>query len=82
MASQPTGIHVLAFAAAPAMGDGAPAEGDAPTKDDRDDSDDEVEHFVWGGSDDAQRKMTTKTQTMRSNISFRVVWKRHNKKLK
>jgi hypothetical protein len=53
MASQPTGIRVLAFAAAPAMGDGAPAEGDAPTEDDRDDTDDEVEHFVMGGSDDA-----------------------------
>jgi hypothetical protein len=53
MAFQPTGIRVLAFAAAPAMGDGAPAEGDAPTEDDRDDTDDEVQHFVWGGSDDA-----------------------------
>jgi hypothetical protein len=53
MASQLSGIRVLAFAAAPAMGDGAPAEGDAPTEDDRDDTDDEVKHFVWGGSDDA-----------------------------
>ena len=35
------------------MGDRAPAEGDAPTDDDRDDTDDEVEHFVWGGSGDA-----------------------------
>ena len=35
------------------MGDGALAEGDAPTKDDRDDTDVEVQHFVWGGSDDA-----------------------------
>jgi len=35
------------------MGDGAPAEGDAPTEHDRDDTDDEVEDFVWGGSDDA-----------------------------
>ena len=35
------------------MGDRAPAEGDAPMENDRDDTDDEVEHFVWGGSDDA-----------------------------
>jgi hypothetical protein len=35
------------------MGDGAPAEGDASTEDDRDEADDEVKHFVWGGSDDA-----------------------------
>jgi hypothetical protein len=53
MASQPTGISVLAFAAAPVIGDGAPAEGDALTEDDRDEEDDEVEDFVWGGSDDA-----------------------------
>jgi hypothetical protein len=39
--------------AAPVMGDSAPAEGDAPTEDDRDAADDEVEDFVWGGSDDA-----------------------------
>jgi hypothetical protein len=39
--------------AAPVMGDGAPAEGDAPTEDGRDEKDDEVEDFVWGGSDDA-----------------------------
>jgi hypothetical protein len=35
------------------MGDGAPAEGDTPTEDYRDDTDDEVEHSVWGGSYDA-----------------------------
>jgi hypothetical protein len=49
MASQPTGIRVLAFTAAPAMGDGAPAEGDASTEDDRDEAGDEIKHFVWGG---------------------------------
>jgi len=53
MASQPTGICVLAFAAAPVMSDGAPAKGDALTEDDRDEADDEVEDFVWGGLDDA-----------------------------
>jgi hypothetical protein len=53
MASQPTGIRVLAFAAAPAMGDGAPAEGEASTEDCRDEADDEVKHFAWGVSDDA-----------------------------
>jgi hypothetical protein len=57
MASQPTGIRVLAFAAAPAMGDGAPAEGDASTEDDRDDADDEVEDFVWGGSEKTPKKI-------------------------
>jgi hypothetical protein len=36
--------------AAPVMGNGAPAEGDAPTEDEGDDG---VEDFVWGGSDDA-----------------------------
>ena len=56
MASQPTGIRVLAFAAAPAMGDGAPAEGDAPTKDDRDDTDVEVQHFVSGGLEKTPKK--------------------------
>jgi hypothetical protein len=35
------------------MGDGSPAEVDASTEDDRDEADDEVEDFVWGGSDDA-----------------------------
>jgi hypothetical protein len=53
MASQSTGISVLAFAAAPVMGNGAPVEGDASTGDGRDEADDEVEDFVWGGSDDA-----------------------------
>jgi hypothetical protein len=53
MASQLTGISVLAFAAAPVMGDGAPGEGDAPTEDDLDEADDDVEDFVWGGSGDA-----------------------------
>jgi hypothetical protein len=38
---------------APVMGNGAPAKGDAPTEDDRDEADDEVEDFVWGGSEDA-----------------------------
>ena len=32
--------------AAPVMGDGAPAEGDAPTEDGRDEADDEVKDFV------------------------------------
>ena len=82
MASQSTGISVLAFAAAPVMGNGAPVEGDASTGDGRDEADDEVKHFVWGGSDDAQWKMTATTQTMRSNISFQVVWRRHPKKSK
>jgi hypothetical protein len=53
MASEPTGISALAFTAAPVMGDGALAEGDAPTDDNRDEADDEVEDLVWGGSDDA-----------------------------
>jgi hypothetical protein len=35
--------------AAPVMGDGAPAEGDAQTEDGRDEEDDEVEDFAWGG---------------------------------
>jgi hypothetical protein len=39
--------------AAPVMGDGAPVQGDAPTEDARDEEDDEVEDFVWGGSNDA-----------------------------
>jgi hypothetical protein len=39
--------------AEPVMSDGAPAEGNAKTEDDRDEADDEVKDFVWGGSDDA-----------------------------
>jgi hypothetical protein len=46
MASQPTGISVLAFAAAPVMGDGAPVEGGASTEDDRDEAEGEIEDFV------------------------------------
>ena len=56
MASQPTGIRVLAFAAELAMGDSAPAEGDASTEDNRDEADDEVKDFVWGGPDDAPKE--------------------------
>ena len=56
MASQPSGISVLAFAAAPAIGDGAPAEGGASTEDDRDEADDKVEDFVGGGSDGAPKE--------------------------
>jgi hypothetical protein len=39
--------------AEPVIGDGAPAEGDAPTEGYRDEAKDEVEDFVWAGSDDA-----------------------------
>jgi ribosomal protein L12E/L44/L45/RPP1/RPP2 len=42
--------------AAPVMGDGAPAEGDAPTEDDRDEAKNEVEDFVWGGSEKTPQK--------------------------
>jgi hypothetical protein len=42
--------------AAPVMGDGAPAKGDAPTEDDRDEAEDEVEDFVWGGSEQTQQR--------------------------
>jgi hypothetical protein len=35
--------------AAPVMGDRAPAEGDAPTEDDRDEAEDEVEDSVGYG---------------------------------
>jgi hypothetical protein len=34
-------------------GNGAPAEGDTPTENDRDEADNEVEDFVWGGLGDA-----------------------------
>jgi hypothetical protein len=38
------------------MGDGAPAEVDAPTEDDRDEAEDEVEDFVWGGPEKTPQK--------------------------
>jgi hypothetical protein len=58
VASQPTGISVLAFAAAPVMGDGAPAEGDAPTEDDRDEADEKIK-ISFGV---AQRRHPTKIE--------------------
>ena len=47
--------------AAPAMGDGAPTEGDAPTEDDRKEAEGEVEDFVEGGPE--------KTSTHKNRIS-------------
>jgi hypothetical protein len=63
-ADTPSNVHPCVSAAAktlggtdlmaePVMGDSAPAEDDALTEDDRDETNDEVEDFVWGGSDDA-----------------------------
>jgi hypothetical protein len=63
-ADAPSNVHLCVSAAAktlggadpmaaPVMSDSALAEGDAPTEDDRDEAGDEVEDFVWGGSDDA-----------------------------
>jgi hypothetical protein len=43
--------------AAPVMGDGAPVEGDAPTEDNCDEEEDEVEDFVWGGSEKIPQKI-------------------------
>ena len=43
--------------APPVMGVGAPAEGDAPTEDGRDEEDDEVEDFVWGSSEKTPQKI-------------------------
>jgi hypothetical protein len=37
--------------AAPVMGDGAPAAGDAPTEDDHDEAEDEVEDSVGSGAE-------------------------------
>jgi hypothetical protein len=42
--------------AAPVTGDCAPAEGDAPTEDDRYEEEDEVEDFVCGDSEKTQQK--------------------------
>ena len=42
--------------AAPVMGDGALVEGDAPTEDNCDEEEDEVEDFVWGGSEKTSKK--------------------------
>jgi hypothetical protein len=47
--------------AAPVMGDGAPAEGDAQTEDYRDEADDEVEDFVWSGLEKTPKKIAIAT---------------------
>ena len=47
--------------AAPVMGNGAPAEGDAQTEDYRDEADDEVDDFVWGGLEKTPKKIAIAT---------------------
>jgi hypothetical protein len=42
--------------AEPVMGDGAPAAGDAPTEDDRDEAEDEVEDSVGNGPEKTPKK--------------------------
>jgi hypothetical protein len=66
-ADTPRNVHPCVSAAAktlggadsmaePVMGDSAPAEGDAPTEDDRDEADDELGDLVWGGSEKTPKK--------------------------
>ena len=51
--------------AAPVMGDGAPAAGDAPTEDDHDEAEDEVEDSVGNGPE----KITGVSQRNRDSCS-------------